>query len=138
MIEYHWLVWLLQNEPEFRFLERQTEVKGRRSQNWERSGSDRLGRKGLDEFQALQADSDDCELAIRFDRHIAKMEVGHIADATGACWYQAAVICIYMYHVFMCHVFTCHVFMTFAVMHESVTNRSYSQVVRLLSAVSRL
>lgn len=68
-------MWLLQNEPEFRFLEKVTEVKGRRSQNWERSGSDRLGKQGLDEFKALQADSDDCELAIRFEKHSAKIEV---------------------------------------------------------------
>ena len=68
-------MWLLQNEPEFRFLEKLTEAKGRRSQNWERSASDRLGKQGLDEFKALQADSDDCELAIRFDRHSAKMAV---------------------------------------------------------------
>lgn len=68
-------MWLLQSEPEFRFLEKVTETKGRRSQNWERSGSDRLGKQGLDEFKALQADSDDCELTIRFEKHTAKMEV---------------------------------------------------------------
>ena len=68
-------MWLLQNEPEFRFLEKLTEAKGRRSQNWERAGSDRLGKQGLEEFKALQADSDDCELAIRFDKHSAKMGV---------------------------------------------------------------
>lgn len=65
----------MQNEPEFRFLERLTEAKGRRSQNWERASSDRLGKQNFEEFKALQADSDDCELAIRFDRHTAKMEV---------------------------------------------------------------
>lgn len=29
----------------------------------------------MNEFKALQADSDDCELAIRFDKHSAKMKV---------------------------------------------------------------
>ncbi|DBB01104.1 TPA: hypothetical protein ACH3X1_000996 [Trebouxia sp. C0004] len=54
------------HEPEFRQMERLLEVKGRRSQNWKRSSQDRLGKAGFEEFQALQADCDDTELAIRF------------------------------------------------------------------------
>lgn len=65
----------MQNEPEYRFLERVTEAKGRRSQNWERS--DRVGKQNFEEFKALQADSDDHELAIRFEKHHLKMEVRH-------------------------------------------------------------
>ena len=98
-------MWLLQNEPEFRFLEKLTEAKGRRSQNWERSGSDRLGKQGLDEFKALQADSDDCELAIRFDKYSAKMEVRCICNKG---WL----------HLGSSHI-SCMIFM-----HEPHTNRS--------------
>ena len=71
----------MQNEPEFRHMERLLETKGRRSQNWERSGADRLGKQGLEEFVALQADSDDCELAIHFEKLGAKMEVRRTAAA---------------------------------------------------------
>ena len=63
----------MQNEPEFRQMERLLDTKGRRC--WERSGADRLGKQGLEEFAALQADSEDCELAIRFEKHGFKMEV---------------------------------------------------------------
>ncbi len=71
------LACLAQNEPEYRFLERVTEAKGRRSQNWEWSSSDRVGKQNFEEFKALQVDSDDCELAIRFEKHQLKMEVRH-------------------------------------------------------------
>ncbi|DBA96197.1 TPA: hypothetical protein ACH3X3_002397 [Trebouxia sp. C0006] len=53
-------------EPEFRQMERLLDMKGRRSQNWERTPQDRLGKTGLEEFKALQADCDDTGLAIRF------------------------------------------------------------------------
>ncbi|KAA6428842.1 MAG: U-box domain-containing protein [Trebouxia sp. A1-2] len=56
----------IRHEPEFRQMEHLLDVKGRRSQNWERSSQDRLGKAGLEEFRALQADCDDTELAIRF------------------------------------------------------------------------
>ena len=62
-------------------MERVLEVKGRRSQNWERSGTDRLGRQGLDDFRALQADSDDTELAIQFEQLNIKMHVSYAVCA---------------------------------------------------------
>ena len=107
-------MWLLQNEPEFRLLERLTEVKGRQSQNWERSGSDRLGRKGLDEIKALQADSDDCELAVRFDRHSAKMEVGYMQMQQELAVTRQQLYASFMHHVLMISCF----------MHEITTTRS--------------
>ncbi|KAL3141196.1 hypothetical protein ABBQ38_003536 [Trebouxia sp. C0009 RCD-2024] len=71
---YHLRRLLHLNEPEYNFLERVTEAKGRRSQNWERSSSDRVGKQNFEEFKALQADSDDHELALRFEKHHLKME----------------------------------------------------------------
>ena len=66
---------LLQNEPEFKQTQRLLDVKGRRSQNWERSGQDKVGKAGLEEFRALQADCDDAELAIRYDAYAKMMHV---------------------------------------------------------------
>ncbi len=67
----------LQHEPEFRQMERLLDVKGRRSQNWERTSQDRLGKTGLEDFKALQADCDDTELAIRFQTKNQLVKVSH-------------------------------------------------------------
>ena len=67
----------LQQEPEFRQMERLLDIKGRRSQNWERTPQDRLGKTGLEECKALQADCDDTELAIRFQTLNQLVKVSH-------------------------------------------------------------
>ena len=67
----------LQHEPGFRQMERLLDVKGRRSQNWDRTSQDRLGKAGLEEFKALQADYDDAELAIRFQTKNQLVKVSH-------------------------------------------------------------
>ncbi len=69
----------LQQEPEFRQMERLLDMKGRRSQNWERTPQDRLGKTGLEEFKALQADCDDTGLAIRFQTLNQLVMVSHNA-----------------------------------------------------------
>ena len=69
----------LQQEPEFRQMERLLDIKGRRSQNRERTPQDRLGKTGLEEFKALQADCDDTELAIRFQTLNQLVMVSHNA-----------------------------------------------------------
>ena len=67
----------LQREPEFRQMERLLDVKGRRSQNWERTSQDRLGKTGLEEIKALQADCDDAELAIHCQTQNQLVKVTH-------------------------------------------------------------
>lgn len=68
-------------------MEHLLDVKGRRSQNWERSSQDRLGKAGLEEFRALQADCDDTELAIRFQsqNQIVKVSCNELMPTTCAC-----------------------------------------------------
>lgn len=60
-------------------MERLLDMKGRRSQNWERTPQDRLGKTGLEEFKALQADCDDTGLAIRFQTLNQLVMVSHNA-----------------------------------------------------------
>ena len=104
---------LLQNEPEFKQMQRLLDVKGRRSQNWERSAQDKVGKAGLEEFKALQADCDDTELAIRYDMHAKLMHVSlplpspPLPSPASACYNlmhlpkrsrQCSVPCSIMYH----------------------------------------
>lgn len=78
----------LQHELEFRQMERLLDVKGRRSHNWERTSQDRLGKAGLEEFKALQADCDDTELAIRFQAHNQVVKVRRSELMPTKCAYQ--------------------------------------------------
>ena len=85
----------LQHELEFRQMERLLDVKGRRSQNWERTSQDRLGKAGLEEFKALQADCDDTELAIRFQAHnqvvkVSRSELMHQSVHVSECHTSAS------------------------------------------------